>query len=337
MSAADDDAAAAAGGAGCGAAAGDLASVPAPAARRKRWRKAITRKKKLWAAGEKRLVLTGVKCGPDIEIARGEDLNAALAHFWIDTFTEKPHDENAINRFLDSYAKPLDLNGAVAPTTESFRRIVHRLPASAPGPDGIPFKAWSAGGEAAIETLWLVHIWAAEGLPLPLEGLCSLLVFLPKGEEASDGESVVRAPGDTRPISLKSSDLKIIGSVVSGAIRPCLIKSTRKAQRWFAPTGDFTTNIIDLDAHARARDMFSMYAKITAICLLPCLVFFYIAAAFPFLCQFFMWMVLKKEDAQPACSISSSPITISHRPAPTGGLLSCIYSSCRPECYRVAS
>ncbi len=72
---------------------------------------------------------------------------------------------SAINRFLDAYARPLDLNGAVAATTESFRQVVRRLPASAPGPDGIPFKAWSAGGETAIETLWLVLLYTCPSPP----------------------------------------------------------------------------------------------------------------------------------------------------------------------------
>ena len=110
---------------------------------------------------------------------------------------------------------------------------------------------------------------------------------LPKGEEADDGTMVTRAPGDAGSISLKNSDLKILGAVVSWALRPCLIKSTHCAQRGFTPTRDFTTNIIEFDAHARARDMISIYAKTSSIGLLPCLVFFDIAAAFPSLCQFF--------------------------------------------------
>ncbi len=68
----------------------------ADVARSRRRRRTVVQKKRLWAASDKRLVLSGIRVAPDVPIAAGADIPITLAKYWEQTFSASPHDEVAM-------------------------------------------------------------------------------------------------------------------------------------------------------------------------------------------------------------------------------------------------
>ena len=98
----------------------------------------------------------------------------------------------------------------------------------------------------------MLHLMS--GLMMPVEFNSSLMVFVPKGEEP-DELSIVREPCNTRPLSLKSCDNKIICAVVNFALRTPLAAHSCPVQRGFIPGRQLVSNVVDLDVHGRIYGM----------------------------------------------------------------------------------
>ena len=112
------------------------------------------------------------------------------------------------------------------------------------------------------------------GLMMPVGFNSSLMVFVAKGEEP-DELSIVREPCNTRPLSLKNCDNKIICAVVNFALRTPLATHACPAQRGFIPGRQLVSNVVDLDVYGRIHGMQSVDSD-------PSLISLYdFAAAFP--------------------------------------------------------
>eukprot|EP00972_Heterocapsa_arctica_P065067 9604690-Heterocapsa_arctica.AAC.1 len=77
------------------------------------------------------------------------------------------------------------------------------------------------------------------------------MVFVPKGEDELDEQSVSREPVDTRPLSLKNSDNKLACSVLNFKFKAPLATGACLAQRGFVPGRQLVSNVVDLDAYGR--------------------------------------------------------------------------------------
>ena len=89
---------------------------------------------------------------------------------------------------------------------------------SGPGPDGLPYCAWYGAGAAAARTLLLLLRECSAGVLPP--GLNEqAMVFVPKDVGDDEGDvnagGAHRDPGDTRPLSLKNTDVKVCTAVVN--------------------------------------------------------------------------------------------------------------------------
>ena len=76
-----------------------------------------------------------------------------LASFWAKTFAPTTPDHEAVNTFLSQWGQKLDISTLSVPSSADVATVMDHLPHSAPGPDGIPYGAWKAGGQAAATTL----------------------------------------------------------------------------------------------------------------------------------------------------------------------------------------
>ena len=83
---------------------------------------------------------------------------------------------------------------------------------------------------------------------MPVGFNSSLAVFVPKGEEP-DELSIVRDPCNTRPLSLKSCDNKVICAVVNFALRTQLATHACPVQRGSIPGGQLVSNVVGLDVY----------------------------------------------------------------------------------------
>ena len=116
------------------------------------------------------------------------------------------------------------------PSVSHVERLLSRLGHSAPGPGGIPYGAWRAAGREGAETLWQLLCWTASGGAVPLGMAASLLAFLPKDIDSSEGNELVRVPSCTRPLGLKNTSLKIVGALLSDAVNPTIAREAHPCQ-----------------------------------------------------------------------------------------------------------
>ena len=123
----------------------------------------------------------------------------------------------------------------------------------------------------------------------------TVTVFAPKGTHPNDPVEVIRDPLQTRPLSLKNTDNKIIVAANVRKLEPQYQKLAHVTQNGFTKERNFLNNCVDLDAAAR---IFSMVFE--AICgfpldpsNLPLLCAFDFEAAFPSVIHCWIWLVLK--------------------------------------------
>ena len=93
-----------------------------------------------------------------------------------------------------------------------------------------------------------------EAAPAPCHFNDGLLAFLPKGAHGDDGSGgpglVGRMPGETRPLTMKNIDNKVIAAAVTYASIPTFQASI---QQGFVPGRDFVVNLVQLDLGLRVN------------------------------------------------------------------------------------
>ena len=247
----------------------------------------MQRNAKLWAPLGGRMSLTAVRLGDEI-ISNPQDVAAALGQGWAKTFAVAPViDEHRAKVYLDEYAVPLDFTSCTVPSRESIAHMINKMSHSAPGPDGLPYAAWKAGGIHSAHTIHGLLLRNLAGGRMPASWNDSLTVYLPKGEEAGDTtNSVVRAVNDTRPLALKNSDNKLVCSSINHVTKPVLTRSISGLQRGFVAKRQLLQNVLELDTYAHIHAMSSSPLH------MPLLVFFDFAAAFPSVSHQWLFLTL---------------------------------------------
>ena len=130
--------------------------------------------------------------------------------------------------------------------------VTRRAKNSAPGPDGLPYIAWRMGGQKAAHSLLGLLRIASVGRCV--EGMNDqLMVFQPKDTPEADEDdlNISREPADTRPLSLKNSDIKICTSAVNGKVKWLVKDRAHGAQRGFIGSRQPIQNVLDVDSKMR--------------------------------------------------------------------------------------
>jgi hypothetical protein len=86
---------------------------------------------------------------------------------------------------------------------------------------------------------------------MPITFSDQLMLFAVKGEEPDDTHEVSRSAADTRPLSLKNTDNKIIARVNNYLAKRMLAASAVDIQRGFVPGRQLVANVLELDTCAR--------------------------------------------------------------------------------------
>ena len=76
--------------------------------------------------------------------------------------------------------------------------------------------------------------------------------------------TTVRSPSETRPLSLKNTDNKIITSVTNASLNPRIAKHAHRSQAGFIPGRNVVANVLHADTIARI-------AILEGVVLLACL------------------------------------------------------------------
>ena len=87
------------------------------------------------------------------------------------------------------------------------------------GIDGLLYAAWRAARSAGAKTLCAVASLLAQGSSVSHDFNHNVAIFLHKGDLEGDSSEISRKPEDTRPLSLKNTDNKIICSIYNNACK----------------------------------------------------------------------------------------------------------------------
>ena len=248
---------------------------------------ALSHATKLWSPFNSRLVLNGITTN-ETTVTTPAGIATALADAWRPVFANPPKvDVVEAKKYLEEHAVPLDFTRFKVPSTETFDNLLSKIQHSAPGPDGIPYAAWQKSGAAGRRTLSLLLNHSLSGRPLHPSFNNSITAFLPKGEEAADTNTEVhRKATDTRPLSLKNIDCKLITSSINYNSKHILTQGISKVQRGFVAKRQLLENVVDLDVFSHA---FALAAHPSQV---PVLVLFDFAAAFPSVAHSYLFLTL---------------------------------------------
>ena len=234
----------------------------------------------------------------------GEMAEAQKEH-WEDIFQERLVDLKKVKKWLseekscqhnmhDKILGGKDDKWKVRP--RHIKRAIDMTGQSAPGPDGIPFKAYRNLGLLSQNVLWraledLSNPGAEDRLKKYMTGPgghCtfneSLMVFLPKKASGSLNGTDFFDPSDTRPLSIVNTDNRIMASAVRLVIEPILDLAVSDAQQGFLAGRSLIKDVMDVDEAMRTYAMRGRF---------PAAIFYDFQAAFPSLSQAFLLVTLE--------------------------------------------
>ena len=187
---------------------------------------------------------------------------------------------------------------------------------SSPGVDNIGNLVWKFGPPQFRSYLYSCLDSHLSGAPAPMHFNDGLWAFLPKREQEDDGSTgpgfVERLQSETRPLTMKNTDNKLIAAAVTYASIPTFKETVNSIQQGFVPGRNFVGNVVQLDFESRVNALRCLNDRNVAKpeCMLPphsvaniaCSVVFDFAAAFPSVLQ--AWLLLVPQAIQAAQDLS---------------------------------
>ncbi|CAK0880235.1 unnamed protein product, partial [Prorocentrum cordatum] len=209
-----------------------------------------------------------------------------LSLHWQRTFGAQATDGALRERWIGRWrgillTRLLDL----APTIEDVNAVLADLSASAPGPDGAPFAAFSIARAVIAPLLYDIVHGALRGIASPPDDFdLGFLICLPKGPgSALPGGAECFEAGSARPLSIVDASNRIIASVSRVVLDRAVAPRISTSQRGFARGRRRLRNVLVIDF---AAQKISLMSKKGAVLL------FDSRAAFPGMDHAFMREVL---------------------------------------------
>ena len=179
-----------------------------------------------------------------------EAMAAALRAHWGPIFSAKMVPQEKLDEFLDRVGVRFPEAPLPIPSEADVRFALTKARPSAPGPDGLSYRAWRAvPQQVTVLHNLLLHLFAGHHVPEHLND--SIFAFLAKGTEPTDVLDCVRSPGATRPLSLRNTDTKVLASAANRHLKPLVSERVHDVQKGFVSGRNFCANIASLDARAR--------------------------------------------------------------------------------------
>jgi len=216
--------------------------------------------------------------------SRDDKANCLNKH-WGSVFQHKQVCQQSQERILEGYRTEFPqidwkLNRSY------LEHIIRHPKKSAPGPDGIPFSAFSAVADLATDILWLCARDLLEGGVPPPEFNHSTLVLLPKKPSVCSDGIQWFAPKDTRPLSIANADNRLISNVFREVLTRFADKTCRKEQRGFLSNRFLLENVVDVDFESRRMYLRGGHGGLVLVDL---------AAAFPSVSHDYLFNVLSRQ------------------------------------------
>ena len=244
-----------------------------------------------------------------VNSANPSDVIKAFGNIWGKVFGPNTIDHEIAERLIQEYLQEVTWDWSLLqhPNLAMVQFIFSKLKTTAPGLDGIPNLAWKFGGDYLAQyILDLVDAFCSDE-PLPADINLSLMAFLDKSGEAPVHAQapgmIFRHPLETRPLSLKQADNKLVAGILNFCISPAIAKGAIDTQTGFIHGRILIQNAVDLDFYARlqAFDFFAgrKYLKMIHISsigmlnTLPFLILWDYASAFPSVAHAWLFCVLE--------------------------------------------
>jgi hypothetical protein len=255
---------------------------------------ALARLLKLWTPFARKAINVAI-VKEDGSIANTPDEQAAaLADYWGGVFCEKFTDPDATHAFLSEFGAKFPTETLRLPEVGDIEEFTKRARHSAPGPDGIPYSAWRATGRTGATVLHRTLCEMAAGIPVQSSFNESLGIFPGKGVSDEDTpNSMKRAAGDTRPLTLKNTDNKILAGTTNFQLSWPIAAWADGIQEGFVKGRQALNNICTIDAQSRIYDAIAHSANVSKVSELPILLLFDLAAAFPSIAHAFLFAVMR--------------------------------------------
>ena len=228
----------------------------------------------------------------------------ALREHWAGVFKGRPHDSKAtVEWFRKAYRNTDDLRILQAFSEDQWRiqredvsRALDMAGKSAPGPDGVPYRAWQTLRNESIELLWqaagelqseqaddiLEHAYFDEASCMFNHGI---LCFLPKQASEHDEEGLpIFTAGDTRPLCIVDTANRVLANAARLRWEALFSQWLLPEQKGFLPWRSMLSNVVDLETKAMHCSLSSRR---------PALILFDFAAAFPSLSQEYLLQMLE--------------------------------------------
>ena len=215
------------------------------------------------------------------------DIAKCLTNYWQQSFDRKDTDSSLRSEWLGRITDKLQVSlEDLRPTIEDVETVLSTVPASAPGPDGIPFSVFKRMMDIVAPLVHdiILEMIDGRGAP-PTDFNFAYLICLPKGSgELVDGGLRCYDASSTRPLSIVDSINRIIASVFRLVLERQVHTWISYQQRGFVCGRQMLLNIIDVDF---AAQKISIKSARGAILLLD------FRAAFPSMCHSFIWDTLE--------------------------------------------
>ena len=180
---------------------------------------------------------------------RESRVNSLVSH-WKTVFMKKPYCERSCDEILENYRREApQIDWELSRNHLAF--LLKHPKKSAPGPDGVPFSAFTATMELSFPILWGCAADLLQGGSPPPDFNHANLILLPKKPSVEVDGVKWFAPKDTRPLSIVNSDNRILANIFREVLGKFASKFCRKEQRGFLTNRFLLDNVIDVDFEAR--------------------------------------------------------------------------------------
>ena len=179
----------------------------------------------------------------NINYSNQEKVKYYLKNYWKDILKLKENDKNnqlillnLINKVIDDNSKKdCDLPITKLEIENNLKTISKN---KVPGIDGIPMEFYCKFPEFVEGILMVFNFCLKNNLSLPYTTRTSIIRLIPKKGDLTN-------PGNWRPLSLLSSDYKIIAKTLAMRLKSNLINIIGKEQTGFIPKRDIRSNILE--------------------------------------------------------------------------------------------
>jgi hypothetical protein len=252
--------------------------------RKKPKRDLLRQRQSLWRSCRRRAAGMSLRGDDGTPLTSNIDINQHLMAHWSPVFAAKSIDHHAAQRFLGHVQQvPPDFSWEIS--FDTFARAIEATGPSAPGPDGIPYGAWSHANLDCQGVLFrLLNDTLTSAAALPDQFNHSHLIFIPKGDDVSEHQAIGRAAGDFRPLNLCNTDNKLISLALNDRLSALCQTTVAAQQRGFVAGRHIEDNLFSLEAAAVSMSATNLKRAATVL--------FDFCTAFPSLAHAWIFMVL---------------------------------------------